>query len=193
MYNGNLDWAHSIRDFQADPVFTRGSPDLATVGDQITAMQQAPLGEPETVYDARSVFDSRPCNAFDGVFSAETTATSGVLWTITFQAPNGYRIVPREWQVSYDAPGAGSNGNSTVNLVLNESAVPYNSGIIIGPGTSDPLESFFLVEENATFGMTGTNSNIVGTTNVQVNVRCNLIPVTLEQLSYAVENRKPGT
>ena len=194
MYNGNLEWSLSIRDFQADPEFNFGPQDLRAVAQSIAAMQAAPLGEPGAQYDARSIFDSRPPNAFDGIFSGSVAVTNAAVWQILFTAPLGYRAVPREWQVAYDAPGSGPLGNSTVTLLLQASAVPFNGPIVIGPGTSDAIESFYLVEEGATFGMQGENTNVpAGGTTVYVNVRANLIPVTLDQLPYAVENRKAGT
>lgn len=195
MYNGNLDWSLTIRDVQYGPLMFQGPADLQTVMESVYGMQAAPLGDPNQPYDARAIFDSRPLNAFDGVFSAVLSVGPGE-WPepIEFTAPLGYRVVPREWTVSYDAPGTGINANSTVTILLQGSALPYNGPITIGPGTTSPIETFFLVEEGATFGMTGSNSNIsVGSTNVYVNVRVNLIPVTLGQLPYSVQNRKAGT
>lgn len=193
MYNGNLEWSLTIRDLQSEPDFAPGG-DLLAVAEQIGAMQSAPLAESGDQYDARSIFDSRPPNAFDGQFSGSVAAVSGTAWEILFNAPLGYRVVPREWQVSYDNPGSGAIGNSTVTLLLNGSAVPYNNNIAIGPGTSDPIESFYLVEEGATFGISGESSNLPGAgTTAYVNVRVNLIPVTLDQLPFSVVNRKSGT
>ena len=192
MYNGNLEWSLTIRDIQYDPAISLGPADLQTLSASIDAMLSAPLGESGTQYDARSVFDSRPLNAYDGIFSGNATATPDSPWEILFEAPLGYRVVPRNWAVAYDAPGTGPNSNSTVTLLTAESAVPYNSDIVIGPGTED-LESFYLVEEGSAFGMTGQNANIATTTTVYVNVRVNLIPVTLDQLPYSVVNRIPGT
>jgi len=194
MYNGNLEWSLTIRDFQSDPEFFDGPQDLQTAQDSIDAMQSAPLGEPSAQYDARAVYDSRPVNAFDGLFSGSVDATNAAPWVINFEAPLGYRVVPREWQVSYDAPGSGPLANSQVTILLQGAALPYNGPLTIGPGTTDPIETFYVVEEGATFGMSGVNTNIAaGGTTAYVNVRVNLIPVTLDQLSYAVENRKPGT
>jgi hypothetical protein len=194
MYNGNLEWALTIRDLQAEPELTLGPQDLQAISQAIRAMQSSDLGEPGGEYDARSVFDSRPTNAFDGIFSDSAPATSGVAWSILFDVPLGFRAAVREFQVNYDAPGSGPALNSTISILLQGSALPFNSDIIIGAGTSDPLEVFFLVEEGGTFGITGTSSNLPGGgTTVYVNGRVNLIPVTLEQLSYAVVNRKQGS
>jgi hypothetical protein len=192
MYNGNLEWVLTIRDFQADPDIMSGPQDLSTVAAQIAAMQAAPLGEPGSEYDARSVFDSRPTNAFDAVFSGDATAATGTQWQVLFSVPLGYRACVRAFTVSYDNPGAGPISNSTVTPQLQGASVPYNGPVFIGPGTTEPIEVFYLAEEGATFGLAGTSFNI-GATTVYVNCRVNLIPVTLEQLSYAVENRIPGT
>lgn len=194
MYNGNLEWSLTLRDYQFASVLFAGAADLQSVQNSIDAMQAAPLGDPNENYDARAVFDSRPLNAFDGIFSAQVAATNAAPWIVNFPVPLGYRAAVREWQVSYDAPGAGALGNSTVTMLLAGSALPYNGPLVIGPGTTDPIETFFLVEEGSSFGMTGANTNIgSGGTTVYVNVRANLIPVQLSQLPYAVENRMPGT
>lgn len=190
-YNGNLEWVLTIRDIQYGPTDSPGAPDLANVMAQIGGMLAAPLGDPQSPYDARSVYDSRPLNAFDGVLSA--TASGDIPWTVQFQSPPGYRVVPREWTVSYDSPGSGPAGDSTVTILLNGSALLFNGPIVIGPGTNEPIETFFLVEENSSFGMSGSNTNAVAASLVYVNVRCNFLPVMLDQLPYAVENRKPGT
>lgn len=190
-YNGNLEWSLTIRDLEYGPVMTQGPQDLQYIAQQIAAMKAAPLGEGEARYDARAVFDSRPLNSFDGVFSGDASAEDGVAWTVLFQCPMGYRAVVREVQVNYDAPGSGPASNSVISLLYQDSAVPFNSDIIIGAGTSDPLETFYLVEEGSSFGVTGTSSNITATT-AYVNMRVNLIPVDLSQLSFTVVNRKPN-
>ncbi len=193
MYNGNLEWALTIRDLQYGPEFSQGPQDLQVIMAQIGAMQAAPLGEPDSQYDARSVYDSRPTNGFDATFSGNASAAPSTAWTVLFSAPLGYRVVVREWQVNYDAPGSGPAADSAVSLLLNGAALPYNDNIAIGMGTSDPVSTFFLVEENGTFGITGLSSNLALTTTAYVNMHVNLIPVTLDQLSFAVVNRKPGT
>jgi hypothetical protein len=191
MYNGNLEWWLTIRDFQSPPFFFEGPSDLQEAAVMMQGMLTAPYGDPDDIYDARAVYDSRPTCAFDGIFSSATAVTNATAWTVLFNAPLGYRFVPREFSIYYDDGGAGPDGNSTVNLLLGEGAVPYNSAIVIGAGAT--LPAFYLVEENTAFGCTGTNSNLTGATNVNVRIWGNLIPVKLEQLPFAVANRKPGT
>jgi len=153
-------------------------------------MYQAPLGEPPTDFDVRCVFDSRIVNGYDFNMSAAFSQPSGGSWSVTFQVPNGYRIVPREWTVQYDSAVTGPSGNSTVNLTQQGAAVPYNQNIIIGMSTDEPIKSFFLCEENTSFGITGINSNVTVTTTGSVTVYGNLIPVSDVALPLSVSNQQ---
>jgi hypothetical protein len=156
-------------------------------------MQQAPLGEPPSAFDVRSTYDSRPVNAYDFNYSAFLPSQNliNTPWEFTFNVPNGYRAVPRKWDVFYDTPPSGPSYNSTVTLLQQGAAVPNNGPIIIGMGTSDPIESFFICEENTTFGISG---NVVGTVNstqdsvISVNVYGNLIAVSEVALPFSVAN-----
>jgi hypothetical protein len=191
MYDGNREWWLTIKDYQSAPFFFEGPSDLQDAEDMVSGMLAAPFGEPTDLYDARATYDSRPTNGFDAIFSTAVATTNGAAWTALFTSPLGYRFVPRQFSISYDDGGAGPDANSTVNLLLGEGALPYNSGIVIGAGAE--LPAFYLVEENTSFGVTGSNSNLTGPTNVNVRIWGNLIPVKLEQLPFAVVNRKPGT
>jgi hypothetical protein len=190
--NGNLEWWLTIRDIQAPPLDAAisvigGPQDLQESAAMMAGLFAAPYGDPSDEYDARATYDSRPTNAYDAIFSEATNVTSGEVWTVLFTAPLGYRFVPRKFTISYDDAGAGPDANSIVNLLLGEGSVTYNSGIIIGAGAE--LDAFYLVEENVAFGVTGSNSNLTGATNVNVRIYGNLIPVKLEQLPYSVVNR----
>lgn len=186
---GNDEFAQQHGDHQiaADP--GDASADMAGVNRAVQDMNAAPLGEPESDYDVRSVYDSRPVNAFDFNLAGTATDGSGVGWSITFQVPNGYRAVPKKWEVVFDNPPPGPVASSTVTILSNGAALPYNSGIIIGTGGT--VDTFFLCEENSTFGIKGHNSNIfAGNVPVSVNVWGQLIPVSDVALPFTASNRK---
>lgn len=187
------EYSESRDDFQAPPDFNdTGGADVAGVDFAVTSLYQTPLGEPPTEFDVRCVYDSRPVNGYDfNLSSAIVLSGSATSWAVTFNVPNGYRMVPREWQVIYDNPPAIVAANSTVSLQQNGAGVPNNQGIIIGSGTTLPIKSFYVCEENTTFGITGfvSTGNVTGA----VNVYGNLIAVSEVALPFAVANRKYGT
>ncbi len=167
--------------------------DLLQDDSSVAAMQQAPLTEPPSDFNVRSVFDARPVNGYDFNYSAAFTETGGELWQAQFNVPTGYRAIPREWTVFYDSPPPGPASNSTVTILQNGAAVPNNQNIIIGMGTGpDPIKTFFICEENTTFGIQGfveQTSNITQTSTMSVNVYGNLIAVTDVALPFAVANQ----
>jgi hypothetical protein len=195
MWSERQEYAWEIGDVQATSDSSdQAGADLLNVDASINSMTQAPLGNPPLDFDVISTYDSRPVNAYDFNFSASVTATLGVVWTMTFNVPPGYRAVPREWDVTYDTPFVGPSNGSTVSLLQGSAGVPNNGPIIIGSGTFDPIKSFFICEEQTTFGITGIaiggGANGVGpnTSNVSVNVWGNLIPVSEVALPFTVAN-----
>lgn len=182
------------QDWQAEASFEQPGSDLLQDASSTQAMLEAPLGEPKSDFDVRCVYDSRVVNGYDFNYSAAMNQPSGASWTATFVVPNGYRAVPRKWSVNFDSPPVGPSKNSTATIQQGGAALPNNGPIIIGMGTDDPIETFFLCEENTTFGITGANSNAVTGLAVIVNVYGNLIPVTDVALPLAVSNqRQVGT
>ena len=187
------EFADQRGDVQTGASYDQPGSDLLQDDTSIAQMQQAPLGEPPTAFDVRSVYDSRPVNGYDFNYSGSLPSQNlyNNPWTIEFNVPNGYRAVPRKWDVFYDTPPSGPSYNSTVTLLQQGAAVPNNGPIIIGMGTNDPIESFFLCEENTTFGITG---NVVFTGNgtsdsvISVNVQGNLIPVSEVALPFSIAN-----
>jgi hypothetical protein len=179
-------------DWQTNASIDIPGADLLGDDSAITAMQATPLGMPPTDFDVKCIYDSRPLNGYDFNFSASQEITSNVPWSFNFDVPNGYRIVPREWDVFFDTPIATQSSNSTVTLTQQNAGVPNNSGIIVGMGTgSRPIKSFFVCEENTQFGISGIvgmGSNATQTTNLSVNVYGNLIPVTEVSLPFCVAN-----
>lgn len=194
-WRGNHEYAQEIGDAQAPPDMSDvGASDMALVQRSVDEMQRTPLGEPRVGFDVRAVYDSRPVNGYDFNLSASTDNVTTSAWVIAFNVPNGYRMVPREWQVIYDSPPPGPSTNSIVTLQQNGANLPNNGPIIIGGGTGLPIKSFFICEENTTFGITGRNTNLIsGTNKVIINVYGNLLAVTDVALPFEVTNRKFGT
>lgn len=188
------EFAEQREDWQASACFEVPGADLLQDAASTRAMLSAPLGEPKVDFDVRSVYDSRPVNGYDFNFSA-VTLTIGGGWKVQFQVPSGYRVVPREWEVAFDVVIPGSAVNSTASIQQNGAQLPNNGPIVIGMGTDEPIKTFFICEENTTFGIAGENTNIggpVAEANVIVNVYGNLIPVTdvALPLSIANENKR---
>jgi hypothetical protein len=197
------EFAEQRGDWQTNASLDLPGADLLQDDAAVSAMQQAPLTMPPSDFSVRSVYDSRPVNGYDFNFSAVTQATlvtnstSAAVWFVNFNVPNGYRAVPRDWKIWLDPPAApGPSSASTVSLTQNGAAVPNNQDIIIGNGTTDPIESFFVCEENTTFGVTGATTLIPrdnDPVNVNVNVHGNLIPVDANALPYAIANQETVT
>lgn len=202
------EWADAQQDIQY-PVDMRdsGISDLATDAASLSTMLSTPLGEPPGDFSVRSTYASRPINGYD--FNLSATIPLQDLsnpWVITFSVPNGYRAVPLKWDVYYDTPpmNIASVSQSTVSITQNNAGLPYNgsqdaaeavagepSAIIIGLGTDDPIETFFVCEENTTFGITGSviaNQNTTNSSAINVNCYGNLIPVTEVALPFAIAN-----
>jgi hypothetical protein len=188
----NVEWAQAIGDDQEMPdMRDTGPSDMGAVQVSIQDLDRTPLGEPHVEFDVRCIYDSRPVNGYDFNYSATTTNVTTGSWQVTFNVPNGYRIVPREWEIIYDVPPSGPSANSTVTIQQNSANLPNNGPIIIGMGTSAPIKTFFICEENTTFGIIGRNTNLIsGTNTVIINVYGNLLSVTDVALPFAVTNRK---
>jgi len=161
--------------------------DLLKDDSSVDAMRAAPLGEPPTDFDVRAVFDSRFINSYDFNLSLAVSIASNVTWVATFNVPTGYRAIPRKWSVQFDSPPLGPAAANNVTLQQNGADVPNNGPIIIGAGTDDPIDSFYLCEENTTFGITGINQV---NTEVNVNVYGNLLAVSDVALPLSISNQK---
>ncbi len=192
-YFGNPEWTEAVEDFQMPPdMRDTGASDMGAVAVSIAELDRTPLGEPRVGFDVRCVYDSRPVNGYDFNFSATATAVTTGNWQVTFNVPNGYRIVPREWEIVYDGAPTGANKNSTVTIQQTGANLPNNGPIIIGTGTTHPIKTFFVCEENTTFGIIGRNTNLVaGTLDVNINVYGNLLAVSDVALPFEVANKKP--
>lgn len=187
------EFAEQRGDWQTGASYDQPGSDLLQDDASVAAMQQTPLGEPPTAFDVRSTYDSRPVNGYDFNYSAHFPSRNLINnpWSIQFVVPNGYRAVPRKWDVFFDSPPAGPSYNSTVTLLQNGAALPNNGPIIIGMGTNDSIDSFFICEENTTFGMSGNVVGVANTTQdsvISVNVYGNLLPVSDVALPFSIAN-----
>jgi hypothetical protein len=195
------EWQDEVGDVQAPADLSAPSGlDLSSAQADTAAMEATPLGEPKINFDVRCVYDSRPVNGYDFNFSASVglvPAGTGFTWAATFNVPNGYRIVPREWEIIFDqTPPAGiinaSLSASTATILQNQAGLPNNQNIIVGMGTADPIKTFFICEENTTFGIQGfTPFAPAGNPGfANINVYGNLIAVTEVALPFAVANEQ---
>lgn len=154
------------------------------------AVGVAPVGTPPTFYDVRCVYDSRPVNAYDFNLTTTTAALPhGGFATTQFIVPSGYRAVPRKWMVSFEPIPVANPSDITFYPQAYGADVP-NNAVLIGSGTAAPIETFFLVEENATFGARIADPNALAGGNVYIQVWGNLLPVTGVALPFEVSNRK---
>ena len=193
------EFAEQRGDWQTNASLDIPGADLLQDDASVAAMQAAPLTTPSVDFEVRSVYDSRPINAYDFNFSAATNFTSPAdpgtvaTWQATFTVPTGYRAVPRDWEVLFDEPPTGIASASTVTLQQNGAAIPNNGPIIVGMGTgSRPIKSFFVCEENTTFGIQGeidVGVNSTQASTISINVHGNLIPVSDCALPFAIADQ----
>ena len=178
---------------QAPPDVGSGATDNASQAQD--AFAATPLGAPPAGYDVRSVYDSRPVNAYDFNISLPegSFAVSATSLLMTAQVPAGYRMVPREWDISLiNATYSVASPVVTASIWANGGFLPFNQGIVIDTvGTAAPIKTFFLLEENSIFGMSITVEPpaTYQTGTVRVNVYGNLLPVTDVQLPFAIANK----
>lgn len=213
----NLEWQPTIRDYQWGPgIDTAGPVDLLSLEDAKTDMYAAPLVPEVLDYDVRSTYDSRPINAYDFNFCANSLiVTNDALWVVGWQVPLGFRAVVREFEVQYDqdtgnqfgqslvyplegmypsqfAPNPASSGPTTptVQTAVAGAGFPVlNNMKAIGSGGK--IKTFFIVEEGTWFGIQGINNNLGGVQGtVTINVYGNMLPIRNEQLPFIVGNQK---
>lgn len=157
------------------------------------ALARVPPGEPPNMYDVRCIYDSRPPNAYDfNLILEDSPAPHATQLALQVVVPNGYRAVVREWNVSF-IPIPMATQVQVEFFPQSNNADVQNNAVFIGSGTTRPIQTFFVVDENATFGCRivdagGVLSGI--STIVLVQVYGNLLPVTGVALPFEVTNRK---
>jgi hypothetical protein len=185
-----------VGNYQADAGLsdTAGA-DLINSAASITAMESTPIGEPPADFSTVAVYDSRPVNGYDfnisQIVSAVYPGTGAIsTWSVTFDVPNGYRMVPREWEIYLDGFPGGSPLNSTCIITQNNAGIPNSTQLVVGAGTTRPIKTFFICEENTIFGATGQIALLPAYTGqVYIAVYGNLLPVTDVPLPFSVCNK----
>jgi len=171
-----------------------------------------PIGDATAPYSVRSVFPVRPVNALDFNLSGYAKGSSVASITVTFNAPVGYRLVPLRWNVYVQTAASGQAGDPVnsdglyAQLNYNGGALQFNKALIQpAPAQANALvlaevyaadiRSFFLVEEQTSFGLTVSSDASMGDTSfAQVAVYGYALPIVAgEQLPYAIANLTGAT
>lgn len=139
------------------PTIDRQAPSGAAERD----VARAPLGEPPTEVDVRSVYDARPIQAFDVLLplvgttelrkAAEGTNLSD---TVTMQVPYGYVFVMRAVQHFFSGaiPPIVTRDQALLTIVRSNGDIPYNAAIPVGAASIDLVKTFLIYDENEQFG-----------------------------------------
>lgn len=115
---------------------------------------KTPIGAPPKPVDVRSVWDTRPINAFDFnipvSLSAPSTGTEAVL---EFTVPEGFVCVLRNFDIWFEPNPVGLNRSDTTwSLQLNGGDYPYNIGVWFGVAI-DRETCFMVANEFNTVGL----------------------------------------
>lgn len=168
------------REQQFPPDFNAGPADMARAKTLTADMYATPPGEPPSDFDVRSIYDSRPVNAYDFnlVGNSGEIAAGPNSATVLFTVPNGFVAIPRKWIIWYE-PGVvfTSPSDSLATIITSGADLPYNADIPIDDYTDSPLETFYVVNENQEFGVRIAYSDAVpANTIIFVHVYGNLLP-----------------
>lgn len=116
--------------------------------------EATPLGAPPKPVDVRSVYDTRPINAFDFNIPA-TVATVSTATNVTafFQVPEGFIAVLRNFDIWFEPNPVGVNkSNFNWSLQLNGGDYPYNIAVPFGDAV-DRETCFMIANEFNTVGI----------------------------------------
>lgn len=119
-----------------------------------TDQERTPIGSPPKPVDVRSVYDTRPVNAFDfNIPASAATVSTSSSSTVFFQVPEGFIAVLRNFDIWFEPNPVGVNrSNFTWSLQLNGGDYPYNIGVPFGIGI-DRETVFLLANEFNTIGL----------------------------------------
>jgi hypothetical protein len=175
-------------------------------------------GAPPDVVDigiVRSVFDSRPVNAFDFHWEETYNGTSAA---VHYTVPQGYLAITRRFEISVypavtntgvhtlgingygDAANPGSPANANLQILINGAPTPYWTPNTLGFGgvpTFDleaadlAFNAFVLVDENQTLSIAIPGVTNDGSTITYVHYYGNLIRKTGRTLNNEVGNGDP--
>ena len=139
-----------------EPTTETSSPDIV-LANQISRQAVTPGTVPLTA-SVRSVYDTRPVNAYDVIFdTVKTDATALAVGANLFSVavPDGYVIVIRGIKFTINPlPAISTNDRDyLLTLLLNNSTVPNYQNIPVGPVMNNWLPCHFIAAENETFGI----------------------------------------
>lgn len=119
-------------------------------------MQRTPLGTPPDCYDVRSVYDTRPLNAYDFNIAGSVSLPYPV-GIVEMTVPEGAVCVLRELSIWFEpAPPGSERSDNVASLLLNGADYPYNNAIPIGDD-SGRFPVFMLADE---FNRVGVRVNL---------------------------------
>lgn len=117
--------------------------------------EKTPLGAPPKPVDVRSVYDTRPINAFDFNISDSATTEASVTTQVilSFQVPEGFVCVLRNFDVWFEPNPVILNKSEILwSLQLNGGDFPYNLSIPMGIAV-DRETCFMIANEFNTVGV----------------------------------------
>lgn len=171
------------RESQAPPDFADNSGYLT--GAKEDSIGRTAIGDPPTMFDVRSVYDARPVSAYDFNFAATQESSSAANLFLRFTVPSGFRAVVRRYSIQFYATPFAIGPDILFFPQAYDADVPNNQ-FMIGSGNDD-IRTFFLVEENATFGARVGNPFGYDLEPI-LHVYGNLLPVTGVSLPYEIAN-----
>lgn len=167
--------------------------DQVNAGNASRAARVTPLGEPEIAFDVRSVFDSRPINAFDFNIAVTSPGSEAAAATqnCTFTAPEGYVLVLRRIH-HFTTPLLNVlRGEVLASLVQNAALVLRNVDIPVGSFSDDLLHFFQLYDEGQIVGVRFVyDAGITPPDSSTAHFYGNLLPKTGRALPFEIANPK---
>lgn len=115
---------------------------------------RTPLGQPPKPVDVRSVYDTRPVNAFDfNIPATAATASTDSQASLFFQVPEGFICVLRNFDIWFEPTPIGLERSAFLwSLQLNGGDYPYNIGVPFGIAI-DRETVFMIANEFNTVGL----------------------------------------
>lgn len=118
-------------------------------------VDKTPLGAPPKPVDVRSVYDTRPVNAFDFNIVETAGAEEGTaVRIVNFSVPEGFVCVLRNFDIWFETAVFAGEDKSDVTwtLLLNGGAFPYNEDVPFGVAV-DRETCFMIADEFNTVGL----------------------------------------
>lgn len=131
------------------PADFSSSGDLQSQQTGMDHLEITPPGDPNLKFDVRSIFDSRPVNAYDfNISAAVELAAPGTTTFTVFTVPKGFVAIPRRWFFFIDPLfSLSSRAAILVTPQINNVDVQNNTDFPIGNESDDLLHTFFVVDE----------------------------------------------